>query len=72
VRDEVKDSFVWCVIIQRPSFLEGFPDFAPPKHVTDALADVAKEDNILLHQYTRGYVHTCSSYFNYLGVMNII
>jgi hypothetical protein len=53
--------------------LEGFPDFAPPKHVTDALADVAKEDNILLHQYTRGYVHTCSSYFNYLGaVMNII
>ncbi|EFX81839.1 hypothetical protein DAPPUDRAFT_317235 [Daphnia pulex] len=36
---------------------QGFPDFAPPKHVTDALADVAKEDNILLHQYTRGYGH---------------
>lgn len=35
----------------------GFPDFAPPKHVTDALADVTKGDNILLHQYTRGYVN---------------
>ena len=31
--------------------------FAPPKHVTDALADVAKGDNILLQQYTRGYVN---------------
>jgi len=36
---------------------QGFPDFAPPKHVTDALADVAKGDNILLQQYTRGYGH---------------
>lgn len=36
---------------------QGFPDFAPPKHVTDALADVAKGDNILLQQYTRGYVN---------------
>ena len=37
-------------------FVTGFPDFAPPKHVTDALADVVKGDNILMHQYTRGYV----------------
>ena len=35
---------------------QGFPDFAAPKHVTDALAEVAKSENILLHQYTRGYV----------------
>lgn len=35
---------------------QGFPDFAPPKHVTDALAEVAMGDNILLQQYTRGYV----------------
>jgi len=36
---------------------QGFPDFAAPKHVTDALAEVAKSENILLHQYTRGYGH---------------
>ncbi|XP_014248930.1 kynurenine--oxoglutarate transaminase 3 isoform X2 [Cimex lectularius] len=36
---------------------QGFPDFAPPSHVTQALADVAKDDNILLHQYCRGYGH---------------
>ncbi|XP_046443032.1 kynurenine aminotransferase-like [Daphnia pulex] len=36
---------------------QGFPDFAPPQHVTDALADVSKADNVLLQQYTRGYGH---------------
>lgn len=36
---------------------QGFPDFAPPKHVTDALNDVVKDSNVLLHQYTRGYGH---------------
>jgi len=36
---------------------QGFPDFAPPQHVTDALADVAKDSNVMLHQYTRGYGH---------------
>lgn len=35
---------------------QGFPDFAPPDHITEALAATAKGDNILLHQYTRGYV----------------
>ncbi|XP_065172683.1 kynurenine aminotransferase-like [Atheta coriaria] len=32
-------------------------DFAPPKHVTEALADVARSDNVLLHQYTKEYGH---------------
>merc|ERR1712137_611118 len=36
---------------------QGFPDFAPPDHITEALAATAKGDNILLHQYTRGYGH---------------
>ena len=44
-------------------FNSGFPDFAPPQHVTDALADVAKGDNILLQQYTRGYVNPSYFYF---------
>lgn len=58
-------------------FYVGFPDFAPPKHVTDALADVVKEDNIMLHQYTRGYVipqmsrlchpHSLSNFLNIQG-----
>ncbi|XP_046462455.1 kynurenine aminotransferase-like [Daphnia pulex] len=39
------------------SSIQGFPDFAPPQHVIDALADVSKSDNVLLQQYTRGYGH---------------
>lgn len=35
---------------------QGFPDFAAPKYATDALGEVAKSDNVLLHQYTRGFV----------------
>lgn len=50
--------FIDLAIKHKPLNLgQGFPDFAPPKHVTDALADVTKGDNILLHQYTRGYGH---------------
>ncbi|XP_065172658.1 kynurenine aminotransferase-like [Atheta coriaria] len=35
----------------------GFADFAPPKHVTEGLAGVARSDNLLLHQYTKGFGH---------------
>lgn len=35
---------------------QGFPDFAAPSVVTRALADVAVDKNVLLHQYTRGFV----------------
>lgn len=37
---------------------QGFPDFAAPEYVTKALADIAKGENLLLHQYTRGFVST--------------
>jgi kynurenine---oxoglutarate transaminase / cysteine-S-conjugate beta-lyase / glutamine---phenylpyruvate transaminase len=46
---------------------QGFPDFAPPQHVTDALADVAKDSNVMLHQYTRGYVSPTIK--NYLSML---
>ncbi|XP_054726298.1 kynurenine aminotransferase isoform X1 [Anastrepha obliqua] len=36
---------------------QGFPDELPPSYVTDALADIAKSDNPMLQQYTRGYGH---------------
>jgi len=36
---------------------QGFPDDAAPEYVTHSLADIAKEQNPLLHQYTRGYGH---------------
>lgn len=35
---------------------QGFPDFAAPSVVTRALGDVACDKNVLLHQYTRGFV----------------
>lgn len=35
---------------------QGFPDFAAPNYVTNALAQVATSSNPLLQQYTRGYV----------------
>ena len=35
---------------------QGFPDDAAPEYVTKALADIAQDENPLLHQYTRGFV----------------
>lgn len=35
---------------------QGFPDDAAPEYVTDALAAIAKDENPLLQQYTRGFV----------------
>ncbi|KAK5650182.1 hypothetical protein RI129_001211 [Pyrocoelia pectoralis] len=36
---------------------QGFPDFAAPKYISQALCDVAQSDNPLLQQYTRGFGH---------------
>lgn len=35
---------------------QGFPDYYAPENVTNALAAIAKSDNPLLQQYTRGFV----------------
>jgi hypothetical protein len=35
---------------------QGFPDFAAPDYVTKALSEVATGENVLLNQYTRGFV----------------
>jgi len=57
------ESSVWVEYIklaleEKPLNLgQGFPDFACPDHVTKALADVATGENLLLHQYTRGFGH---------------
>lgn len=34
---------------------QGFPDYHAPKHVTEALSQIATSENPLLHQYTRGF-----------------
>ncbi|XP_077986429.1 kynurenine aminotransferase-like [Glandiceps talaboti] len=36
---------------------QGFPDFAAPPHVVDALAKTVTSPNIMMHQYTRGFGH---------------
>jgi len=35
---------------------QGFPDFAAPLHVCKALSDAVMSENVLLNQYTRGFV----------------
>lgn len=35
---------------------QGFPDYSPPSYVTEALSEVARGENCLIHQYTRGFV----------------
>ncbi|KAF2884171.1 hypothetical protein ILUMI_21998 [Ignelater luminosus] len=54
---------VWVEYIQlaldyKPLNLgQGFPDFAAPEYITKALSNVAASENVLLHQYTRGFGH---------------
>lgn len=57
------ESSVWVEYIQlalehKPLNLgQGFPDFAAPDYVTKALSSIAGGDNVLIHQYTRGFGH---------------
>jgi hypothetical protein len=37
---------------------QGFPDFAAPDYVRKALDDVVTGPDVLLHQYTRGFVRS--------------
>jgi len=43
----------------------GFPDFAAPKHLTNALKEVAEGDDNLLHQYTQTFVNQTHIHSNY-------
>jgi len=36
---------------------QGFPDYPPPAHVYEALAEVASPENFMFNQYTRGFGH---------------
>lgn len=38
------------------SLAHGYPDFLGPKHITDALINVASNSDYMLNQYTRGFV----------------
>ena len=51
--------FIQLAQEQQPLNLgQGFPDYGCPKHVTEGLAELARDPNLLLHQYSRGYVST--------------
>ncbi|XP_022316015.2 kynurenine--oxoglutarate transaminase 3-like [Crassostrea virginica] len=45
----------------RVCFAKGFPDFAPPKHVVQALEQVASYSDHMIHHYTRasGHLRLC-------------
>lgn len=49
--------FIQLALDYKPVNLgQGFPDFAAPEHVAKALSEAAIGPNILLNQYTRGFV----------------
>ena len=49
--------FVDIVAKYKPCNLgQGFPDYPVPSRVTQSLAEVSASDNVLVHQYTRGFV----------------
>ena len=51
--------FIQLALENKPLNLgQGFPDYGCPKHVTEGLAEVMHDPNLLLNQYTRGYVST--------------
>lgn len=55
--ESVWNDFVKLAIQYKPINLgQGFPDFAAPEVVTQALAQATTSDNIFLNQYTRGFV----------------
>jgi len=47
---------------------QGFPDYYAPENVTNALAAIAKSENPLLQQYTRGFVSICLLIFNLIYI----
>ncbi|XP_006824274.1 kynurenine aminotransferase-like [Saccoglossus kowalevskii] len=50
--------FVGLALEYKPVNLgQGFPDFAAPPHVVDALAKTVTSSDPMMHQYTRGYGH---------------
>ncbi|XP_037078994.1 kynurenine--oxoglutarate transaminase 3-like [Pollicipes pollicipes] len=50
--------FIQLALENKPLNLgQGFPDYGCPKHVTQGVADVMADPNLLLNQYTRGYGH---------------
>jgi len=44
---------------------QGFPDFSPAEHVKEALKKVAGDPNVMMYQYTRGFVSIYALLWNY-------
>jgi kynurenine--oxoglutarate transaminase/cysteine-S-conjugate beta-lyase/glutamine--phenylpyruvate transaminase len=57
VQESVWVEFIQLAADHKPLNLgQGFPDFAAPPHVSQALAEATLSSNVLLNQYTRGFV----------------
>ena len=58
VQESVWVEFIQLAADYKPLNLgQGFPDFAAPPQVSQALADATLSPNVLLNQYTRGFGH---------------
>ncbi|KAF7494577.1 Kynurenine--oxoglutarate transaminase 3 [Sarcoptes scabiei] len=58
IAESVWNEFIRLATEHKPLNLgQGFPDFAAPEFITDALVKATTNENIFLNQYTRGFGH---------------
>lgn len=52
-----RNAYIQLALDYRPISLgPGYPDYGPPDFVLNALSEVVHDENLMVHQYTRGYV----------------
>lgn len=68
----VRVEYIQLALQYKPLNLgQGFPDYYAPENVTNALAAIAKSDNPLLQQYTRGFVSNIKHSNNFFKILQM-